>query len=180
METIQVILYIVIILAIILLFYTYIYNKIKTQILKINSAESEIDESLRLKYDLIIKIISEIKQIDKDNKKFENVEKIKDENLSSFEFERKLADIESQVYTIRNDNTKLLKNNTFNDLWYEIISLNTKIKAEEKYYNESTTKYNSLVTKFPSKIVALILKLNEKRYFDGKNMYDKNTKDFKI
>jgi len=164
----------------ILLFYTYIYNKIKTQILKINSAESEIDESLRLKYDLIIKIISEIKQIDKDNKKFENVEKIKDENLSSFEFERKLADIESQVYTIRNDNTKLLKNNTFNDLWYEIISLNTKIKAEEKYYNESTTKYNSLVTKFPSKIVALILKLNEKRYFDGKNMYDKNTKDFKI
>ena len=105
---------------------------------------------------------------------------IKNENLSSFEFERKLADIESQIYTIRNDNTKLLKNNAFNDLWYEITTLNSKIKAEEKYYNENTTIYNELVTKFPSKIVSIILKLNEKKYFDGKNMYDKNIKDFKI
>lgn len=180
MEVIQIILYIIIIITIILLFYTHIYNKIKTQILKINSVESEIDESLRTKYDLLIKIISEIKQVDKDEKKFADVEKIKDEDLSSFEFERKLTDIESQIYTIRNDNTKLIKNNTFNDLWYEINSLNSKIKAEEKYYNENTTIYNSLVTKFPSKIVAIILKLKEKRYFDGKNMYDKNIKDFKI
>lgn len=180
MEAVQIILYIIIVIAVILLCYAGIYNKIKTQILKINSAESEIDESLRLKYDLLIKIISEIKQIEKDNDKFNDVEKIKDENLSSFEFERKLADIESIVYTIRNDNTKLLKNNTFNDLWYEITNLNTKIKAEEKYYNENTTIYNSLVTKFPSKIVAMILRLSEKKYFDGKNMYDKNTKDFKI
>ena len=180
MEVIQIALYIIIIVTIILLIYTHIYNNIKTQILKINSVESEIDESLRTKYDLLIKIISEIKQVDKDDKKFADVEKIKDEDLSSFEFERKLTDIESQIYTIRNDNTKLIKNNTFNDLWYEINSLNSKIKAEEKYYNENTTIYNSLVTKFPSKIVAIILKLKEKRYFDGKNMYDKNIKDFKI
>lgn len=179
MESIQIILYIVIFIVLILLFYTHIYNKIKTQILKINSVESEIDESLRLKYDLLVKIISEIKQIEKDHN-FDDIEKMKDENLSSFEFKRKLTDIESQIYTIRNDNTKLLKNNTFNDLWYEINSLNSKIKAQEKYYNENTTIYNSLVTKFPSKIVATILKLKEKRYFDGKNMYDKNIKDFKI
>lgn len=180
MEVIQIVLYVIIFIALILIGYALIYNKIKTQVLKINSVESEIDESLRLKYDLLVKIISEIKKIDKDDEKFKDVDKIKDENLSSFEFDRKLADIESQVYTIRNDNTKLLKNNTFNDLWYEITTLNTKIKAEEKYYNENTTIYNELVTKFPSKVVALILRLSEKRYFDGKNMYDKNIKDFKI
>ena len=78
MEVIQVILYIIIVIAIILLFYASIYNKIKTHILKINSVESEIDESLRLKYDLLIKSISEIKQIDKDNDKFKDVEKIKE------------------------------------------------------------------------------------------------------
>lgn len=180
MEILQIILYIIIIIGIILIGYALIYNKIKTQILKINSVESEIDESLRVKYDLLIKIISEIKKIEKDIDKFNDFEKIKDENLSSFEFERKLADVESDVYTIRNDNNKLVKNNTFNDLWYEITNLNTKIKAEEKYYNENTTIYNELVTKFPSKLIAVILRLNEKRYFDGKNMYDKNVKDFKI
>ena len=50
----------------------------------------------------------------------------------------------------------------------------------EKYYNENTTIYNNLVSKFPSKIVAKILRLKEKKYFDGKDMYDKNIKDFKI
>lgn len=180
MEILQIILYIIIIIGIILIGYALIYNKIKTQILKINSVESEIDESLRVKYDLLVKIISEIKKIEKDIDKFNDFEKIKDENLSSFEFERKLADVESDVYTIRNDNNKLVKNNTFNDLWYEMTNLNTKIKAEEKYYNENTTIYNELVTKFPSKLIAVILRLNEKRYFDGKNLYDKNVKDFKI
>ena len=180
METIKIVLYIVIGFSIILLEYVNIYNKIKTQILKINAVESEIDESLRLKYDLLTKIISEIKKANKEENIFDDIEMIKNENLSSFEFERKLADIESQIYTIRNDNTKLLKNNAFNDLWYEITTLNSKIKAEEKYYNENTTIYNELVTKFPSKIVSIILKLNEKKYFDGKNMYDKNIKDFKI
>ena len=180
MNAIQVILYVVIIIGILLICYTNIYNKIKTQLLKINAVESEIDEALRRKYDLLVKIISEIKKVNKDEESFKDVDKIKDENLSSFEFDRKLADIESQIYSIRNDNSKLLKNNTFNDLWYEIITLNTKIKAEEKYYNENTTTYNELVTKFPSKIIAMILHLKEKRYFDGKNMYDKNIKDFKI
>ena len=170
---------IVIIVSFIMIFYSLIYNKIKTQILRINSVESEIDESLRVKYDLIVKLISEIKQVDK-TVKFKDVDKIKDEKLSSFEFERKLADLESLIYTVRNDNNKLLKSNVVNDLWYDISNINTKIKAEKKYYNESTTLYNNLITKFPNKLLALILKLKEKKYFDGKDMYDENIKDFKI
>lgn len=170
---------IVIIVCLIMIFYSLIYNKIKTQILRINSVESEIDESLRVKYDLIVKLISEIKQVDK-TVKFKDVDKIKDEELSSFEFERKLADLESLIYTVRNDNNKLLKSNVVNDLWYDMSNINTKIKAEKKYYNESTTLYNNLVTKFPNKLLALILKLKEKKYFDGKDMYDENIKDFKI
>ena len=163
-----------------MMFYASVYNKVKTQILKINSAESRIDESLRNKYDLLVKLIAEIKQIDKNNKQFKDVEKIKDEELSSFEFERKLADIESEIYTLKNDNTKIQKNTSFSDLWYQVTNVNTKIKAEEKYYNESTTIYNSLVTKFPTKLIAIILRFKERSYFDGKNMYDENIKDFKI
>lgn len=180
MNLLKLILFIIIFAIILAFAFCFIYNKIKIQILKINAAESEIDESLRIKYDLITKIISEIKQIEKDEKKFKNIDKVKDENLSSFEFERKLIDIEREIYTIRNDNTQMQKNGTINELWYEIISINTKIKAEEKYYNENTTIYNSLVTTYPSKLVALIMKLDEKKYFDGKDMYDENIKDFKI
>lgn len=180
MDLIKLIL-ILLILAIILVFvFCFIYNKIKIQILKINAAESEIDESLRIKYDLITKIVAEIKKIDKDNKGFKDLDKLKDEELSSFEFERKLIDIEKEIYTIKNENNQIQKSAAVNDLWYEITSANTKIKAEEKYYNESTTEYNKLVTTYPTKLVALLMKLEEKKYFDGKDMYDENIKDFKI
>ncbi len=173
--------FIILILIIILIFvFCFIYNKIKMQILKINAAESEIDESLRFKYDLITKIIAEIKKIDKDEKKLKSIDKLKEEEVSSFEFERKLIGIEREIYTIRNENNQIQKNTTINDLWYDITSINTKIKAEEKYYNDSTTIYNKLVTTFPTKLVALIMKLDEKKYFDGKDMYDENIKDFKI
>lgn len=179
METLKIILYIIIFISLILFVYAYLYNKIKTQILKINSAESEIDASLREKYDLLVKLIVEIEKTDKNNK-FKDIESIKDENLSSFEFERRLCDIESKIYSIKNDNSKLQKNGLFNDIWYQITNINTKIMAEEKYYNENTTIYNKLVSKFPSKIIAVILRVKEKKYFDGKDMYDKNIRDFKI
>ena len=175
METYKIILYLIIILVSLLMMYAVVYNKIKTQILKINSAESRIDE-----YDLIIKLITEIKSVDKDNKDFKSVDNLKDKDLSSFEFERELTDIESKIYTIKNDNNKLLKSSSFTEGWHEIINLNTIIKGEEKYYNENTTIYNNLVCKFPSNLVAKTMKLKIKKYFDGKDLYDKNIKDFKI
>ena len=89
MDTFRIIMYIIITIVIVLLVYTKMHNDIKTQIIKINSAESKIDESLRQKYDLLVKAIAEILQIDKDNKDFKNIDTIKNEELSSFEFERK-------------------------------------------------------------------------------------------
>lgn len=176
MDTFRIILYIVIAIIIILLIYAKIYNDIKTRLLKINSVENEMDASLRLKYDLIVKIIAELG----DTKDFDDVEEIKDEELSSFEFSRRLYDIEMKIYSIKSESNKLSKSTSFNDLWYKITNLNSKISGEEKYYNENTTKYNALISRFPSNIVANIMRLKEKKYFDGKDMFDQNTKDFKI
>ena len=63
MDTFRIIMYIIITIVIVLLVYTKMHNDIKTQIIKINSAESKIDESLRQKYDLLVKAIAEILQI---------------------------------------------------------------------------------------------------------------------
>lgn len=180
MDILKLILCSVIIIIAILFIYVIIHNKIKGQILKINAAENEIDESLRNKFDLLSKLIVEIIQIDKENKDFIEFEKIKDENLSSFEFERLLKDMESKIYAFKNENSKINKDENFNNIWYEIINLNTKIKGEEKYYNENTTIYNNLVSKFPSNIISKLLRLKEKNYFDGKDMNDDDKKDFKI
>ena len=70
----RIILYVIIAIVVLLIIYSIIHNKIKAQIIKINSAENKIDESLRLKYDLLVKIVSEIKKVDKDNTSFENLD----------------------------------------------------------------------------------------------------------
>ena len=69
MDGIQIVLLIIIVLALIAIYYSSTYNKIKTEILKINSSESEIDTLLRNKYDLIAKVIVEINQPDDKNLK---------------------------------------------------------------------------------------------------------------
>ena len=75
MDGIQIVLLIIIVLALIAIYYSSTYNKIKTEILKINSSESEIDTLLRNKYDLIAKVIVEINQ--PDDKNLKNFDKLK-------------------------------------------------------------------------------------------------------
>lgn len=179
MEFFKIVMYTIIGIIVLLFIFIKMYNDIKMCSLKINSVESVIDEVLRSKYESILKIVSIIKQEDEKNKDFDNLEDIKDSNISSFELSRILSDSELKIFEYKND-SKISKNKDFNDLWYKIDSLNIKLQAEEKYYNENTTLYNNFISKFPSKIVALIMKFRERKYFDGKDMNDKNIKDFKI
>lgn len=176
MELFKIIMYTLIGIIFILFIYAKIHNDIKTCVLKINSVESEIDITLRKKFDLILKIISMLRE-EENEELFKDYEEIKDEELSSFEFERKLLDTEVDIL---NYSTKYSKNAVFNGITREIENINTKLEAEEKYYNENTTKYNDLISKFPTKIVGSLMRLKEKKYFDGKDMSDKNIKDFKI
>ena len=78
MDGIQIVLLIIIVLALIAIYYSSTYNKIKTEILKINSSESEIDTLLRNKYDLIAKVIVEINQ--PDDKNLKTFDKLKEED----------------------------------------------------------------------------------------------------
>lgn len=179
METFKIIMYTLIGIIFLLFIYIKMYNDIKICSLKINSVENVIDEVLRNKYESIVKIVSIIRQEDEKNKDFNNLDNIKDDKLSSFDLSRILSEIEIKIFEYKND-SKISKNKDFNDLWYKIENYNVKLEAEEKYYNENTTLYNNLVSKYPSKIVALIMKYSERKYFDGKDMNDKNIKDFKI
>lgn len=91
-----------------------------------------------------------------------------------------MLDYENKIVAIINDNNKLAKNQTIIELNNQISNVNAKVNTIIKYYNDSISGYNALVSKFPTKLIAIITRLKEKRYFDGKNMYDDNYKDFKI
>ena len=65
-------------------------------------------------------------------------------------------------------------------IFYEINDMDESLSAYIKYYNENIVGYNTFIRKFPYNIIGIILKYEEKMFFDGKDLNDDNIKDFKI
>ena len=171
----------IILFCIIFLSYMLIYNKLNDYIIRINEVESNIDSSLRNKYDLInrsISIIKEKKEID--NKVFDEIIKLRSRKISNFELERKLTNAYNELDIVINNDKEL---NTNEELIKTLISLkdiNEKLEVLINYYNNNITSYNKLIVMFPTNIVSQINKYKSKLFFDMKDMSDNNYEDFKL
>lgn len=172
-----------IIIVIFIIGYTYLttYNKYQDYIIKINEVESKIDDCLRDKFDIIIKLNNHIKEKIKTKKVLvDDISNLKDEDISSFDMDRKLIEAMNKVNFVKDNYDVLEKDEEIIKLLYNIDDLDESLKACKKYYNETITEYNKLIRKIPYSIVGNILKYEEKTFFDGKDMNDDNINDFKI
>lgn len=176
----------IIVLIIIILFalfivYSTTYNKFQDYIIKINEVEGKIDDSLREKFDIILKLNNIIKEIIKTNKTLvDDISKLKDENISSFEMDRKLVEAINKVNFVKSKYDEVDSNEEIIKLTYDIEDIDESLKAFKKFYNETITKYNKLIRMFPYNIIGKILKYKERTFFDGKDMNDDDIKDFKL
>lgn len=179
MEKIIVIVFALIaIFAIFAIAYIMIYNKLQKYKIRINEAESEIDETLRKRYDILMSMEKEINSstdVKQDN--FKNIEK---EKLSSFDADRTLSKITETFKKIKEDYSEKLDTEAFRNLFTEINIVEEKSDAAKSYYNKYTTSLNLLIKKFPSNLIARIHGISERAYFDNKNMNDDDILDFKL
>ncbi|MDD2409507.1 MAG: LemA family protein [Bacilli bacterium] len=171
----------VVLIGVIIIIYIILYNNLQAYKIKINEAESVIDDLLRKKYDSLItikKIIIEKTGIDK--KAFDDLNNLKDQNISSFDFERKLSVTNKLIEQMLLDHLKLEEDENFNHEYEEVFKLNERLEATKNFYNRYTSLLNKLIKKFPSNILAKIHHLEPLAYFDGKDLYDNNKEDFKL
>ena len=172
---------IVILIGVIIVIYIILYNNLQAYKIKINEAESVIDNLLRKKYDSlnsIKKIIIDKTKVDK--KVFDDLSNLKDQNISSFDFERKLTIVNKLIDQILLDHSKLEEDEKFNHEYEEIFKINERLEATKNFYNRYTSLLNKLIKNFPSNILAKIHHIEPQAYFDGKDLYDNNKEDFKI
>lgn len=161
--------------------YANMYNKINEAIIRINEAESKIDESLRCKFDLLDKITILVNK-DKDinltyQKKLNDIKK---QELSNFEVDRYLVSIYNEFLKEYLSNMKLKNNVEVYKINKNIEEIDKSLSVLRKYYNKHITNYNSLINKFPTLIIAKIKNYQEKMFYDLKDMHDNNYEDFKI
>lgn len=179
MEKLTIVIFTLIAVAGILgIFYVAIYNRLQKYIVRIKEAESEIDETIRKRYDLLVSMESIINA--NTDLKQENFKDFEKEKMSNFDVDRKLSKIKETFKTILSDYPDKLDNESCRNLLTEIKIIEEKSDAAKAYYNKYTTSLNMLIKKFPSNIIASICHITEHNYFDNKNMNDNDILDFKL
>lgn len=171
----------IIIVGFIIIEYIFNYNKLQEMNIKINEAESIIDNELRNKYDLIMRSSSIInKLLKKEVTYFKDLTNKKNENISNFDMDRTITEGENLILKVKNDFASLEDNEEYNNILNSLKDSDEILEAAKSFYNKYTTEINLIIKKFPTNIIAKIHRIKPRNYFDGKNMFDDEIKDFKL
>ncbi len=179
MDVLTIVATIVVIVSVILLWIVITYNNYQNYIIRINEVETKIDSVLRKKFDLVTKCI-EIIETYTGSKVLEEITNLKNAKISNFDLDRKLTESIIKFESFKDKYEDLESNEIFIKTNIQINEANIDLEACKNYYNDIVTNYNKKVKQFPSDIIAKISKFKVRPYFDGKNMFDDNIKDFKL
>ena len=167
MEVATIICIVVAVIALLSIGFVSIYNRFQENIIRINEVESNIDNVLRKRFDLLNKSISIIKEELPD---IENplaiIEELHSKKMTNFDLDRSLYQAINEFDSYK----EKIENPEFKKIDAVLNETESELIAYRKYYNDVTTDYNRLRHRFPSNIVALICKYKDRNYYDNKNV----------
>lgn len=181
MDIIMYSLLITIAICMLLIWYIGTYNRFQDYIIRINEAESNIDTVLRKRFDFLDKSITFIKGVvGEEQEVLTIIDKIRSRKLTNFDLDRILYQAINEFDTFKEKYPELSINENFVKIKNGIHESEAEMLAYRKYYNDIITDYNRLSKTFPSIIVAKLSGCKPKLYYDGKDMSDDKTDDFKL
>lgn len=173
---------IVVIICLILIVCVNIYNNFQKYIIRINEVETNIDATLRKRFDLLNKAINIIKaycNLEEENV-LDSINKLRSKKLTNFELDRGLYNAINEFNKYKENYEQLQSCEAFIKIEVALNESEAEIIAFRKYYNDIITDYNKLARSFPSMIIAKVCGYKIKTYYDGKNLEDEINNDFKL
>ncbi len=181
MEFILTITLLVIVFSLLAIVYALIYNQFQNYNIKINNVEKDIDNALRNKFDILSRSIKLIKNnVKGETDVLKDLSSLKDEKISNYEVDRKLIALSNELITLKDKYPDLNNNESFNKIINDLDEIEQQLTAYKKYYNDNIAKFNRLTRIFPSNLISSISRFKEKLFYDGKDMNDGDTEDFKL
>ena len=152
------------------------YNKLVEGREKVRNGWSQIDVQLRRRFDLIPNLVETVKGYAAHEKEtLENVtmwrSRVSEAGSTeeAIEANKGLSGALGRLLVTMEKYPDLKANQNFLRLQSELTEIENKISFARQFYNDTVQKYNVLVKRFPSNIIASICKFNEEKFFEVDN-----------
>lgn len=175
--------YIIVAIALILLYVLYIYNSLITARNRIAEAFSQIDVQLKRRTDLIPNLVETVKGYAKHEKELlENVTKARTNLMTAGSTHEKaeannfLSDTLKSLFAVSENYPDLKASSNFHELQEELSDTENKIAYSRQFYNSNVLDYNNKIQVFPGNIFANMFGFKEEEYFEATNEEKKEVK----
>ena len=165
---------IAVVALIIILWFIGVMNRLRQLELKVNEAESGIDVALTKRFDMLTKMLQTTKGYAKhEAETLENVVKwrqgipkeatLKDKE----EFFNQLNQVAQGINVVVEKYPDLKANTVFMELQSAVANTEEHLQAARRLYNANVTTINTIIVTFPQSIVANMIKMEKKPYFEA-------------
>ncbi len=149
-------------------------NRLRQLSLKVDEAESGIDVALTKRFDMLTKMLETTKGYAKHES--ETLEKVvkwrsgipKDATLKDKqEFMTQLNKVASGIDVVVEQYPNLKANTVFLELQSAVANTEEHLQAARRLYNANVTTINTIIVTFPQSIVANMIHMEKKPYFEA-------------
>ncbi len=170
----MIILYVIlIILAVLILWVAFTYNRFVRLNNRTDEAWADIDVQLKRRYDLIPNLVETVKgYATHEREAFENVTKARAMALGAQSVadqahaENMLTGALKSVFALAEAYPDLKANQNFLELQRELSDTENKIQAARRFYNTNVRDLNTAVEVFPGNIIANMFHITKRDFFD--------------
>jgi len=161
------------IIALVVLWAVFAYNRFVTLINRAKEAWSDIDVQLKRRYDLIPNLVETVKgYATHEREAFENVTKARAQSMQAgtpgakAQAENMLSGALKSLFAVAEAYPDLKANQNFLGLQTELSDTENKIQAARRFYNGNVRDLNTSIETFPSNLIANMFKFEPREFFE--------------
>jgi len=166
--------WILIIVAVIVLWFIATYNGLIKLKIRTEEAESDIDVQLKCRYDLIPNLVETVKgYATHERELFEKVAQARAAAMGATGMrdkaaaENMLSETLKSLFAVSEDYPDLKASQNFLKLQDELSDTENKIQAARRFYNSNVRDFNTKLSVFPTRVIGTLLGFQEKEFFEA-------------
>lgn len=169
-------------IAVIAVWFIFIYNGLVRLKVRTDEAWSDIDVQLKRRYDLIPNLVNTVKgYASHESGVFEKVTEARSRAMGAStaaekgQAENALTGTLKSLFAIAENYPDLKANTNFLELQRELSDTENKIQASRRFYNGNVRDLNTKIQVFPDSIVASVLNITKREFFEIEEAAQKET-----